>query len=661
MNCVRVLVLDDDPDDAFLIVDHFDDIAGQAYEVDSTGDIDGAIERLQHGEFDILLCDYRMGAVSGVEVIGRMRERGIGTPTILMTGVSNDEVDRAAMAAGAADFMPKDELSPRVLDRAVRYALAADERQKLLRTVLDTASAAVLLVEGDGRVALSNAMAHDLCASLGDDEPAPLEELVSQALAGEDREVRLADRILDRTISALDGDRRLLVLHDVTDRALALAERKRAEGRLAHAALHDALTGLPNREAFNDEILCRLEEVRRDGSELALLSFDLNRFKDVNDVHGHQTGDGLLRGVADRLVDALPPGWFIARLGGDEFMAMTAPGRSVVSEAQAFARTVVRRLGTPFSLEGRTIFTGSSIGIALFPEHGPDVNTLVANADLAMYRAKKSPTQAVCVFDEAMDAAVRSNRKLVDDLRTAIENDELDIYLQSQHRASDHALTGYEALARWKRADGQFVRPDLFVKVAEECGLILELGEYLLRKTVRLARYCEPGTKIAVNVSPVQINHSDLPAILRSAIVEASVSPSSIEVEVTESALIDNSTRALHALRQVRAMGVSIALDDFGTGYSSLAMVQSFPFDKIKIDKSFVDELERPQNRAIVRSVVFLGENLGMKVLTEGVETQEQARMLREMGCDEFQGYLLGRPVPAFEALGPRRSAAAAG
>ena len=653
MNSVRVLVLDDDPDDAFLIVDHFEDISGQSYEVDSTDDIDEAIDRLARDEFDILLCDYRMGAVSGVEVLERMRSRGIDTPTILMTGVSNDEVDRQAMEAGAADFMPKDELEPRIIDRAVRYALAANERQRLLRTVLDTASAAVLLVDEEGNVELSNIMAQTLAAKLSDDDEADgLPKLVEAAFDVDDREVRLAGRVLDRTCSDLDERRQLLVLHDVTDRANALAERKKAESRLAHAAMHDALTGLPNRDAFNAELLTRMEDAAIRGMQVALLSFDLNRFKDVNDVHGHQIGDELLRGVATRLREGLPDGWFVARLGGDEFTAITSVATDAVGPAKTYAREIIQRLGTPFDLGLRTIFTGSSIGIAVFPTHASDGETLIANADLAMYRAKKTPTQAICVFDETMDAAVRLNRLLADELRAAIRDDALEIYLQPQHAADDHRLTGFEALARWRREDGQFVPPDVFVGIAEECGLILELGEYLLRKCVRIAAKAPLGAKVAINVSPVQINHSDLPAILRSAMIEAAVSPGMIEVEVTESALIDNSTRALHALRQVRAMGVSIALDDFGTGYSSLGMLQSFPFDKIKIDKSFVNDLERPQSTAIVRSVVFLGENLGMKVLVEGVETTEQARLLYEMGCDELQGYLLGRPVPAEQALG---------
>ena len=654
MTDVRVLILDDDPDDAFLIADHFDDIISHSYEVETTGSPDEAMEFLSGGKFDILLCDFRMGAVSGVDMLERMQRLGISTPTILLTGVGNDEVDRAAMEAGAADFMPKDELSPRALDRAVRYAIAANERQALLRTVLDTANAAVLLVDEGGKVELSNTMANELAELATDNAPIDedgnalpdLEGLVSTALAEEEKDVRLASRILDRSINPLDGGRQLVVLHDVTERVEALEERARAETRLAYAAAHDALTGLANRDAFNHEIARLVVEAEREGREIAVLSFDLDRFKDVNDVHGHAAGDELLAGVANRLREIMGEDNFVARLGGDEFVAVV-PGREAVQEkAVDLARQVLKALSVPFEVCGRTVFTGSSIGIAIYPEHGPDPATIIANADIAMYRAKKTPTQALCVFDEKMDAAVRSNKKLVDDLRKAIDDDGFDIYVQPQTTVRERELTGYEALARWKLPDGRFIPPDVFIAVAEETGLILPLGEYLLRKSVKAAADWRDPRKIAINVSAVQINHSDLPSQLRSAMVAHGISPAMVELEVTESALIDNSARALHALRQVRAMGVTIALDDFGTGYSSLAMLQSFPFDKIKIDKSFVTELERSQNSAIVRSIVQLGENLNTKVLSEGVETEEHVRILAEMGCAEMQGYLIGKPFP---------------
>ena len=674
MSSVRVLILDDDPDDAFLIADHFDDVIGQDYEVETTGSPDEAIEFLLQDRFDIMLCDYRMGAVSGVDMLERMTRLGIATPTILMTGVGNDAIDRAAMEAGAADFVAKDELGPRGLDRAVRYAIAANERQKLLRTVLDTAGAAVLLVNEDDAVELSNTtameIARELSANAANDgitedaddtgaagtgvgmaidsegEMADLQHLVERAFESDARDVRLPDRILDRSVKALDDGRRLLVLHDVTERVEALEERARAERRLAHAASHDTLTALPNRDAFNTHLLETMERAMRANEEMAVLSFDLDRFKDVNDVHGHAAGDELLIGVAERLRTVMGDEHFVARLGGDEFVAIVTGREAIEAQAVDLARQVLWTLGKPFEVTGRTLFTGSSIGIAIYPHHGKDAASIVANADIAMYRAKKTPTQALCVFDEGMDAAVRSNRKLVDDLRQAIENDGFDIYMQPQATVRSRELTGYEALARWKLPDGRFVPPDVFIAVAEETGLILPLGEHLLRRSVEAAASWREGAKVAINVSPVQINHSDLPALLRSALVRYGISPAMVELEVTESALIDNSARALHALRQVRAMGVTIALDDFGTGYSSLAMLQSFPFDKIKIDKSFVTDLERSQNSAIVRSIVQLGENLDTKVLSEGVETETHVRMLAEMGCAEMQGYLIGKPFP---------------
>ena len=674
---VRVLVLDDDPDDALLIADSFGEIGSPHYDVATESAVEPALARLAREPFDAFLCDYRLGAVSGVEVMERARALGVDVPTVLLTGVGNAEVDRRAMEAGAADFVAKDEATPTLLDRSVRYALAAAERQRLLRAVLDSASAAVLLVTADGAVELHNAMAVDLAArGAGPDAPANpdrsegaggtdgpkvtgggdgpkgagggLADLARTAMTG-GREITVGDRILDVTASEFDGERRLLVLHDVTERARALAERERAERSLAHAARHDALTELYNRVSFQEAFE---EWLARPDAPFALLSLDLDRFKEVNDVHGHAAGDALLVAVADRLRRVLA-GYgehVLARLGGDEFVVLvSAPGGSR-DHAVGAAHAVLDALAVPHEIDGHTIHAQTSIGIALSPAHGRDAQTLLANADLAMYRAKKTPLHAIRVFEESMDAAVRADREIADDLRRAIAANELSVFAQPQATLRERTLVGFEALARWTRPGGERVPPDRFIKVAERSGLILPLGEHLLRRSVAEAAAWRNRAKIAINVSPVQVNHSDLPTILRGAMVEHGMSPSRVEIEITETALLEHTNRALHALRQVRSMGVTIALDDFGTGYSSLAMLRSFPFDKIKIDRSFVADLPRPDGRAIVRSIVQMGENLGTRVLCEGVETEEDVRVLDELGCREMQGYLLSRPMPAAEA-----------
>ena len=650
---LRVLVLDDDEDDALLIADSFDDVAQTRYDVEIEHDADRAVAQLADQPFDAFLCDYRLGAVSGVDVMRRVRDAGIDVPMVLLTGVHDTEIDHRAMAAGASDFVAKDEATPQLLDRSVRYAMAAAERQRLLRAVLDSASAAVLLVDADGTVELNNAMAVDLAGRSEDAGGSAEDGMAALARIALDagREVSVGDRVLDCTVTPFDGERRLIVMHDVTERARALAEREKAERSLAYAARHDALTGLYNRAAFSDAFDFWLRRCKADDVPFAVLSFDLDRFKEVNDVHGHGAGDQLLRAVSDRLRRVLveQKEHVLARLGGDEFIALVpAPGGTDAHPSDV-ARAILNNLAEPHEINGHTIHAETSIGIAVAPMHGLDGETLLANADLAMYRAKKMPLRAFCVFEEGMDTAVRADREIADDLRRAIAMDEIKIFAQPQATLRDRRLTGFEALARWTRPNGEVVPPDRFITVAERSGLILPLGEHLLRRAVAEAAEWQNQAKVAINVSPVQVNHANLPDLLHSAMVEHGVSPTRIEIEITETALLEHTNRALHALRQIRSLGITVALDDFGTGYSSLAMLRSFPFDKIKIDRSFVKSLSGRDGHAIVRSIAQLGENLGTKVLCEGVETEEDAEALEALGCEEMQGYLLSRPMPAAE------------
>ena len=649
---LRVLVLDDDEDDAVLIADSFDDVAQTRYDVAIETNVEPALARLGAEPFDAFLCDYRLGAVSGVDVMRRVRDAGIDVPMVLLTGVSDAEIDRRAMEAGASDFVAKDEATPQLLDRSVRYAMAAAERQRLLRAVLDSASAAVLLVGGGGRVELHNAMALEIACDAGVAEGADsLPALVDAALGGTG-EVCIGERVLDCNVTPFDGGRRLIVLHDVTERARALAERERAERSLAYAARHDALTGLYNRTAFADAFDHWLKRCVAGEHAFAILSFDLDRFKEVNDVHGHAVGDELLIGVAKRLrrVLADQDEHVLARLGGDEFIALVPAPDGTAEGPMKTAQAILQDFAEPHAIAGHTIHAETSIGIAIAPAHGLDGETLLANADLAMYRAKKMPLRAFCVFEESMDAAVRADREIAEDLRRAIKTGEIGIYAQPQATLRERRLTGFEALARWTRPNGESVPPDRFITVAERSGLILPLGEHLLRRAIAEAAEWRNQAKVAINVSPVQVNHSNLPDVLHAAMVEYGLSPTRIEIEITETALLEHTNRALHALRKIRSLGITVALDDFGTGYSSLAMLRSFPFDKIKIDRSFVKGLSGRDGHAIVRSIAQLGENLGTKVLCEGVETEEDAAILEALGCEEMQGYLLSRPMPAREA-----------
>ena len=429
----------------------------------------------------------------------------------------------------------------------------------------------------------------------------------------------------------------ITVIHDVTD-------RKRDEQRIAHMTHHDPLTDLPNRTAFNECIAATLDLAAASGESFALLSIDLDRFKAVNDVYGHAAGDRLLHEVASRLASACQ-GAFLARVGGDEFYAITATGPQPAT-AEALAEKLCAALDSDIDIDGSPLCVGLTVGVGIFPQDGGDAATLIANADAALFRAKSEMRGTIRFFELAMDQQLREKRALQQDLRTAIARDELELHYQPQAHI-DGEITGFEALVRWHHPRHGLVTPGTFIPLAEESGLILELGEWILRTACREAASWPRPLHIAINLSPVQFQHGDLPRLVHQILLETGLAPSRLELEITEGVLIGDFTRALTILRRLKNLGVRIAMDDFGTGYSSLSYLQSFPFDKIKIDQSFIANLGHSQQAAtIVRAVIALGRGLALPVVAEGVETEEQLRFLASEFCNEIQGYLVGRPKP---------------
>ena len=426
---------------------------------------------------------------------------------------------------------------------------------------------------------------------------------------------------------------------------------------LRHMALNDALTGLPNRSGFTDRLSQEITRTTGSGGGFSLIVIDLDRFKEINDVRGHSAGDEVLITLAGRMRQHLMPGEFIARLGGDEFGAIHRNDAS--SHLDSFIERLETALFSEMSLGDYEIAPGASIGIARFPQDAGDKETLINNADLAMYRAKSDPTRRVCFYEPSMDEAVRARRALAGDLRDAITRNTLVVYYQPQNSIATGEIIGFEALARWTHPTKGPIAPSDFIPLAEETGLIMELGEWVLRTASAEAARWEQPYKIAVNLSPVQFSNANLAQLVHEILVETGLSPHRLELELTETAVIADKTRSLHILRQIKSLGVSVALDDFGTGYSSLETLRAFPFDKIKLDRSFMSEVETsPQAKAIVRAVLALGKSLDVPVLAEGVETGDQLAVLAAEGCDEAQGYFLGRPAPIAEAYAAAMSAA---
>lgn len=414
--------------------------------------------------------------------------------------------------------------------------------------------------------------------------------------------------------------------------------------QLRYMALNDSLTGLPNRTSFDDRLNHELEHAGGAGHKVALIIMDLNRFKEINDVRGHAVGDKVLKVLASRMSDRLQDGEFVARLGGDEFAAVYRMQDQV--KFQDFLARLEASMFEPINHENSEIVAGASLGVAMYPDNANDKETLINNADLAMYRAKSDLTQIVCFYDQSMDESVRARRNLANDLRDALENNQLAVHYQVQTSVSTGQIRGYEALLRWRHPIRGQISPGEFIPLAEETGLILKLGEWVLRQACSTAASWEQPYKIAVNLSPVQFSSADLPKIILEVLVSTGLSPDRLELELTESTIFADRERSLATLRQIKALGVNIALDDFGTGYSSLETLRMFPFDKIKLDRSFMSEIESsPQAKAIIRAVLALGRSLEIPVLAEGIETDGQLSLLGTEGCDEAQGYLLGRPV----------------
>jgi diguanylate cyclase (GGDEF)-like protein len=442
--------------------------------------------------------------------------------------------------------------------------------------------------------------------------------------------------------------------------------RSDALERMQHMAMYDSLTGLPNRANFKAELERQIALARSTGTNLGLLVIDLERFKEINDVHGHKAGDEILILLAQRMRAEIQGDEVVARLGGDEFVALTRyENRDRLTSLAAALDTALR---APVRIASFTARVGASIGVATFPQDAGDADTLTNNADLAMYRAKSEGSQKPRFYEKVLDEAIRGRRELANDLRRALDEGQLAVHYQVQTSLVTHDVTGYEALVRWNHPVRGNIPPAHFIPVAEENGLILPLGEWVLRRACMDAMTWEHGSKVAVNVSPVQLAHADLPGLFQQILQESGLKANRLEIELTESAIMADRQHALGVLREIKSLGITVALDDFGTGYSSLETLRVFRFDKIKLDRFFVSELEaNPEALAIVRAVLALGKSLAIPVLAEGIERGEQFEVLRREGCDEAQGFLFGYPAPmplptavhAMHATYARRPAAA--
>ncbi|MEP7260826.1 MAG: EAL domain-containing protein [Usitatibacter sp.] len=432
--------------------------------------------------------------------------------------------------------------------------------------------------------------------------------------------------------------------------AMDISDRKIAEQRIAHMAHHDALTGLPNRVLLRDRIGQAIAQAHRNTTQLAVLFIDLDHFKTINDSLGHQLGDRLLQSVASRILVCVREGDTVSRVGGDEFV-IVIPEIELASDASVVAGKILEVLADSFHLHGNDLHVAASIGISLYPSDGGDAETLMRNADTAMYHAKDSGRANFQFFTQHMNVAAQQRLTLENALRRALENGEFEVHYQPLFDLRDRSITGFEALVRWNPPDGPQVPPAEFIATAEESGLIVPIGEFVLREALSQARgWQQHGRpmRIAVNVSANQLSRSRFVEHLRSVVRETGIDPRLIELEVTEGVIIEGAGEAREAIDEIAALGVGIAIDDFGTGYSGLAYLKRLPIDTVKIDQSFVRDLTiDAEDAAIVTAIVAMARSLGVAVIAEGVETEEQVDALLRLGCHHAQGYLLARPMSA--------------
>jgi diguanylate cyclase (GGDEF)-like protein len=426
-----------------------------------------------------------------------------------------------------------------------------------------------------------------------------------------------------------------------------ITDRKNSEIRIEQLAHFDGLTGLANRNLFKERLDATLAKHRRLGTEFAVFLLDLDRFKNVNDTLGHQAGDKLLKGVAERIKATCGEADIAARLGGDEFAVIATPGNgNLLHRAEILATRLIEAISAPDEIAGRPVVVGCSIGIALVPAHGERIDEILRNADLALYRSKSEGRNCFQIYSEQMKAEADRRSALEIDLREAIWGDQLEVHYQPVVDIVSRRVVSVEALARWNHPTRGPISPTEFIPVAEQTGLIVELGNWIMLQACRDAMQMPSNIKVAVNLSPVQFAKSNIVEWASFALADSGLPAARLEFEITEGVLLEETERNLNSLRELKDIGISIALDDFGVGYSSLAYLTKFPFDKVKIDKSFIDALDRMETGAVISSIVELANSLNLAILAEGIETEEQRKRVRSLGIKYGQGFLFAEPVP---------------
>lgn len=581
-------------------------------------------------------------------------------------------VDLLSVALAIAAYFAMRWLPLRALDRAIDELRASERvlatQNERLDAALTNMVQGLCMYDAEGRLVISNARFAEIYRLPRDNVVAGMttrDLMAAAAKYGNVMDANPEETLALRDAIARDQKGGTFVQRLADGRSISIAYRPRPDGgfvvtfeditarlaaeeRIRHLAKFDALTDLPNRVTFYERSTAILAHLRR-GEQVAFLSLDLDHFKSVNDTLGHPVGDLMLKAVADRMRSCIRGEDFVARLGGDEFALVQVPSPQA-PDLPALASRLIEAVGAPYEIEGHQIVIGLSIGIALAPADGSDPDMLMKSADLALYRAKADGGGTYRFFEAAMDARMRERRALELDLRKAVLKGEFEIEYQPIINVKTNAITSCEALVRWRHPQRGLVPPLDFIALAEETGLIVPIGEWVLNQACAAAIRWPEHIMVSVNLSPAQFKSRNIVQTVRQALAKSGLPPKRLELEITELVLLEETEGAFAILHQLRDLGIRIAMDDFGTGYSSLGYLRSFPFDKIKIDASFIRDLPHKEDSvAIVRAVVGLGSSLGITTTAEGVETKDQLASLTSEGCNEFQGFLYSHPKPVAE------------
>ncbi len=590
-DAIKILLIEDNPGDARLIQYMLAEAQGPTCDLEWVDCLRAGLDRLAAGGIDLVLLDLGLPESVGLDTLRHMQEQVPSVPTlVVLSGLNDENIALQAVQMGAQDYLVKGRVDASLLMRSIRYAMERSQAKEALR------------------------QAH----------------------------AQLEQRVLERTVELVEANARLRV---------EIAERRQAEERIRYMAHYDALTNLPNRTLLQDRLRQALSFSRRNGTRVAVLFIDLDYFKHINDSLGHQVGDSLLQMVAVRLQQCLREGDSVARLGGDEFV-LCLPLEGDSGDAAMIAQKVLDVLDRPFIVEGHELHVSSSIGISLYPEDGSDVKTLMRTADTAMYDAKEKGRRNYQFFTPSLNQAAQQRMALESRLRQALAKEEFAVYYQPQVDMETGAILSAEALLRWEQPGKAPVSCGDFIAIAEETGLILPIGEWVLRQACRQLKQWHdrghPALHIAVNLSPRQFYQRDFLPDISDILRETALPADALDLEITESLLLQRNKNNLAMLNQLSSMGIQLSVDDFGTGYSSLAYLQRFPVHALKIDQSFVRDIGQDSNdTALVAAIIAMAHSLHLKVLAEGVETAQQINFLKSHGCMTGQGFYYSKAVPA--------------